>query len=644
MDSIPYRLPLVIGATGHRDLRDEDILQLKRIVADVIEDVKRKYLRGDTETPIIVLSSLAEGADRLIAQVALDHGATLIAPLPMPADEYRRDFEPGLKPDAAAEFDRLKDRAIATPVMRYVAGNSSEAVRADEAKRALQYREVGLFIVRHCHVLIALWNGDEENMAVGGTAEVVSFKRDGIPLDVTGSARASLDAPEIGPVIHIGTPRMKPSSSATRITVHPWGRAVVKKYRGGWFRRSRRYLARFFASLLGTKPPSDRETPELRAWETFEVQTAMTRQFNREAADLACMPGSKERLDVSLRHLFGNPTDEAAGVAASARAVNLVPRWCTQYAIADTLAQDWQRRFQRDWWVLFLLGFIAIVAFEVVTHVFPSLSLLFVGYSAAFVCVFAYLLYARRHQHQERYLDYRALAEALRVAVFWKLLGIGVSPQAGTKTADQPSSVDLSSGESVADAYPIRQPRELDWVKTCLRALELLDERDAHSGPEHRPELDGYAWARNSWVNGQLGFFSKRGPEHDRRADVLEIRSVALLILSIVLASILFALEQYFHWHHGELRHGIAIFTAGLSAGIAAVFAGYSEKLALNAQARQYDRMRALFERAYEILPESIKPDNFRHMQALYAELGAEAMKENAEWVAIYRQRPIRPP
>jgi hypothetical protein len=29
---------------------------------------------------------------------------------------------------------------------------------------------------------------------------------------------------------------------------------------------------------------------------------------------------------------------------------------------------------------------------------------------------------------------------------------------------------------------------------------------------------------------------------------------------------------------------------------------------------------------------------------ALYRELGMEAMKENAEWVAIYRQRPIQPP
>jgi hypothetical protein len=644
MVEIPYRLPLVIGATGHRDLREQDIPALKRAVADVIERIKRDYLHGDTETPIIVLSSLAEGADRLIAGVAMDHGARLIAPLPMPPDEYRRDFEHGLKPDAVAEFNRLLAKAVEAPAIPYAKGNSLEAIQADQEKRDLQYREVGLFIVRHCHVLIALWNGDEQNMAVGGTTEVVMFKRDGIPLDVTGSARASLDAPEIGPVIHIVTPRTKPGGNATGVAVGAWGREVVKQHRGGLFRRSRQRIVRIVSSLFDTEPRSDSETPELRAWETFAVQTAMTRQFNREVADLACVPGSAGRLDVSLRYLFEDSTENAAGEAARARATELLPRWCALYAIADTLAQNWQSWFKRDWQVLFSLGFVAIVAFEVVTHLFPSMSPLFVGYSIAFVCVFVYLVFARLRRHQERYLDYRALAEALRVAVFWKLLGIGVSSQAGPKNADKPSSVDLSSGESVADAYPIRQPRELDWVKTCLRALELLDERSAHPGPEHRRELEFYACARNSWVNGQLGFFRRRGPQHDRQADVFEIRSVAFLIVSIILASILYAFEHYRDWHHGELPYGIAIFGIGLSAAIAAIFAGYSEKLALNAQARQYDRMRALFERAYDLLPEKVAPADFRQMQALFAELGAEAMKENAEWVAIYRQRPIRPP
>ena len=75
----------------------------------------------------------------------------------------------------------------------------------------------------------------------------------------------------------------------------------------------------------------------------------------------------------------------------------------------------------------------------------------------------------------------------------------------------------------------------------------------------------------------------------------------------------------------------------------AAASTGYSERLAFKAQARQYDRMRMLFERAYELLPAEIDEASKAQALALYRELGMEAMRENAEWVAIYRQRPIQP-
>src|SRR5438876_1031333 len=101
------RLPLVIGVTGHRDLRDEDVLELERLVATILTRMRSDYLGGDEETPVIVLSALAEGADRLVARVALAHGAWLVAPLPIPLEEYRRDFEPGIKRGNIAEFDSL---------------------------------------------------------------------------------------------------------------------------------------------------------------------------------------------------------------------------------------------------------------------------------------------------------------------------------------------------------------------------------------------------------------------------------------------------------------------------------------------------------------------------------------------------------
>jgi hypothetical protein len=629
MEDIPYRLPLVIGATGHRDLRDEDIPALEHEVAEAIKRLKRDYLHDDSETPIIVLSSIAEGADRLIARVAMKLGAKLIAPLPMEPDEYRRDFDPGLKPDAAAEFDRMKSEALAAPVMRFANGNTPDNVR-EESRRALQYREVGVFIVRHCHVLIALWNGDESNMAAGGTAEVVSFKRDGIPLEVTESAQASLDAPEIGPVIHVLTPRAKPGGPATGVATRSWGREIDK---------------------LCLESEADRRQAE--AWDNFDLQTILTRRFNGEASTLERDPEGAAKLDTSLNYLFDDPESDKqkkiSGESAKKMAMLLIPHWCRLYQIADTLAQKWQAQFKVDWKLLFGLGFLALFGFEVLTHVaFDQhwLYWLLLAYVVIFLAVYVCFRHARRHRHQERFLDYRALAEALRVAVFWKLAGIGWTSQGGGAPAR--TAVDLSSGDSVANSYPIRQPRELDWVKTCLRTLELLDAEKSPAKVGHKVETDGNAWARAFWVHGQLAFFSRRGPSHEDEANKLLRASVVLVILSVTLALFLFfsdydLLGGTLHWDHVDYRHRAGIFFIGLLPGLAAVFAGYSERLALEAQARQYDRMRALFARAHEIL-QSQPPVEFRHIQALYGELGAEAMKETAEWVAIYRQRPIRPP
>src|SRR3954453_2787819 len=117
MEGLPDRLPLVIGVTGHRDLRDEDVARLEGEGAAIVTGLRRDFLRNDPETPTIVLSALAEGADRLVARVALAQGARLIAPLPMPLDEYRRDFEPGLQPGNMAEFDSFFAQALAAPVM-----------------------------------------------------------------------------------------------------------------------------------------------------------------------------------------------------------------------------------------------------------------------------------------------------------------------------------------------------------------------------------------------------------------------------------------------------------------------------------------------------------------------------------------------
>jgi hypothetical protein len=615
------RFPLVVGATGHRDLRDQDLPWLEQEIADIIATLKRDYLASDGETPLIVLSALAEGADQLVARVALAEGARLIAPLPMPLEEYRRDFTPGLRPDALKEFDRLLGQAVAAPVVPLAAGNTLETIRSDQGRRDEQYRQVGLFIARYCHVLIALWDGTDKDGAVGGTGEVVAFKRRGIPIGIGGSARSSLDAAEIGPVIQIITPRAGSEGMQPVLSVRPWGRAVVQHVA----------TARHSAAPPKRLFPSPRER-EADAWTSFEALTKLSCRFNREAAALDVAPEA----ELSLEQAFAycppeRPVDAAA---ARRRALEAAPRWCSLYGIADALALTRQRQFRNIWRLLFVLGLTALLIFDVETHLLPDvhgIEWLLVAYGAALAMAFVCFILARRREYQERFLDYRALAEALRVAMFWKLVGLG-----GTHGP-------AGNANSIAEAYPIKQPSELAWVKTCLRTVELID---AATRPNAKPFLDenAYTWARELWVGGQLAYFASKGHSHQEIAEGRERLSLWLMGSAIALAGLLFLMSMAFELEHGHWRHRFLIFAIGILPGVAAVWVGYTEQLALKAQARQYDRMRTLFERAYELLPEKLSDTTPADAQAIYAELGSEAMKEHAEWVAIYRQRPIRPP
>ncbi len=644
MEPLPDRLPLVIGVTGHRDLRDQDIPRLEQAVAAIIAGLRRDYLGHGGETPIIVMSSLAEGADRLVARVALAHGARLVAPMPMPIEEYRRDFEPGLKPGNAAEFEALLAQAITAPVMPFASGNTLEAVRVDNAKRAEQYRAVGLFIAQHAGVLIALWDGDEGAKAAGGTTEVVAFKRHGIPLAVSGSARASLDGSEVGPVIHVVTPRQKATSAIDEVSVPHWGRAVIRRHSGGTLRRFADAISAFIANVLGREPPDgrsrlpDEKRRELEAWENFEALAALTRQFNREAATFAGADGQRA-IEQSIDAMFTSVEPPVVSPAsAKERALERGARWCRMYAIADALAQEWQKEFKRDWIAVYFCAFLAFLCFALFSQFTALSEFLLVLYVAGFAGIFVVVARAHVAQHQGRFLDYRALAEALRVAIYWRMLGIGSQDTADT------SLFDTRGLGAIANAYPIKQSSELAWVKIALRVLELVD-RGGGSDGQTGLDATAHAVARHYWVRGQYAFFRSRGYRFKRMTDIISTRGILLTVLApFVIVPIVLGFTSPAPDGHDSTLRTVLLIVSGLLPGIAGIMNEYSERLALNAQARQYDRMRTLFERACDLLPETIDETTAPLAQAIYVELGQEAMTESAEWVAIYRQRPIQPP
>jgi hypothetical protein len=156
---IPFRLR--IGVTGHRRLDDEEALaaQVRRTFERV-----RALVPSSPFTPVLftAVSLLAEGADRLVTREMLrDQETRLEVTLPLPSEEYLRDFQS----DASKrEFNELLARADVVTEM------------PPAASREEAYQRAGRYIVEHCDVLVALWDG-QPSRGQGGTAEIVEYAR-----------------------------------------------------------------------------------------------------------------------------------------------------------------------------------------------------------------------------------------------------------------------------------------------------------------------------------------------------------------------------------------------------------------------------------------------------------------------------------
>jgi hypothetical protein len=79
----PPAIPIVIGVVGHRDIRVADQEALKTGLKQVFNEFREAY----PHTPVVVMTSLAQGADSLAAWVAQDCQLDIRAALPMPEDD-----------------------------------------------------------------------------------------------------------------------------------------------------------------------------------------------------------------------------------------------------------------------------------------------------------------------------------------------------------------------------------------------------------------------------------------------------------------------------------------------------------------------------------------------------------------------------
>ena len=280
---------------------------------------------------------------------------------------------------------------------------------------------------------------------------------------------------------------------------------------------------------------------------------------------------------------------------------------------------------------LFGLAFAIVVAFEIFAHgddLLPQVSepAKLLAYLVLLGCGFALYKWAEAREIDKHYLDYRALAEALRVDFYWRVAGID---------------------SSAADYCMRYRLEETEWIRLALRSTEVrvgsISTSGANAGAAVRAVVD-------DWVKGQHAYYGRTQRRLHASLRSLERRTTWLFIVSVVAGVALFAFAFDLGPWIRELReqhpiaHPLAVAIAGLSTAAAALLHGYAEQRALSVLIKRYERMYALFGKALRVLDAPMERHDWSMARRILTELGREALEENAEWVMLHRDRPIELP
>jgi hypothetical protein len=160
-DTITDSRAIRVGVTGHRPagLAGADLVLLRHRIRDALELVTTT----DAGAPLIVISPLAEGADRLVAREAVAAGYLLDCVLPFQRDDYATDFA-----SAAARSEYYALLGVAQQIIEL------DGSRETPASTDAAYMAAGEHVVAHANVVIAIWDGAAARGS-GGTGDIVAL-------------------------------------------------------------------------------------------------------------------------------------------------------------------------------------------------------------------------------------------------------------------------------------------------------------------------------------------------------------------------------------------------------------------------------------------------------------------------------------
>ncbi|MEM7763347.1 MAG: hypothetical protein AAF290_04650 [Pseudomonadota bacterium] len=559
-------LPLVIAVTGHRDLVADELPGLHAALDQFFTRMRAEH----PHRRLRLLTGLAAGGDQLAAEVALSHDIALFAVLPMSREQYAADFVAETSQSSFHSLLASAEQVIELPPARRPAGS-------DANQRDLQYAQLGVFLCAHCHILLALWDGKPGDH-LGGTGQVVRFHHDDVMPgyeDRLAARQQMLIDDESDLVYQIVCSRDRDDGTPAD---------GLKPMSAGWYTK-------------------DAEIPRSQ---TLPVQHRQI--FARSDAFSA---DAMQHAEVISTRCYPLLDDEARSLPQSDRLAVIDRLFCQ----ADVLAMLFQKKTLLATRVLHIAAFLMGLCFLIYADLFAAR-----GWLITFLVLFAFSsalqTLGRRAEWHRKYLDYRALAEGLRVQFYWAAAGV----------------THESATHFPHDNFLQMQDPELGWIRNVMRVAGF----DSDSRP--RQDTSGIDYVRRAWIgdseSGQLGYFA-RGTRLRRQQQRL---TQGLGKLSLIVSVVLVAVFIFAAAHIPEAWNDPMLALMGALLLAYAIREGYAYALAESELIKQFRFMTRLYNNSRHRLSDACDPGEQR--QILWA-LGKSALDEHGEWLMLHRNRSV---
>jgi len=639
MPAHPTRIPIIIAVTGHRDL----ILDDEELLRDRIQAIFTYFRKQYPSSPIKVLSALAVGADRLVAEIAItlrDRGDNLIsvvAPLPLPVDLYEQDFGSPIELNQFRDllskmdewfvldsyvYDGFDHKKLELPTLNQ---RTRENNWGYSAERNAQYANVGVFMAKHANVLIALWDGKICQNTAGGTSNIVGYMLNG-EMDWGGCPPrheflecSNISGGEYGVVIHIHVDRVTEHSECMEISLQDQKDTSDSAWRGmtlldhiNWY-----FTGDFFHKSSKTI------LDQISAYQREEFYSSLQKieSFNQDVE-------RAEKSGILKVWLLKSwlTSGKSNQLESSSTPIKIL------FHVADAMSQHYQWKAKLMLAAVFTSLFLLLVSFEGVQYYGPGGGTLgyasFVFFLGAAIFLAGFLTMYRTGKYKQKTQDYRTLAEALRVFFYLECAHLN---------------------KQLAMVYAMETRDRTAWIDQARWSVEIHTWSDTFS--EVKTDIEQVKYVHEIWIKDQISYFEKKLSGSGNRSflgidtQVSGLRQKTGLLTRLQKAAyfitgLALLVISWFYLTGNINAATYVIFPVGLLVVTESV-KEWANIIGYDDDTKRYTFALDMFRRADYELSVALTAGNINKAVEIIKELAIEALSENAKWHETHSSKDI---